>query len=85
MLEINNKLKDLNLKDCKVELIGNWFWISGKTFNIKEDLKNLGFFYSNNKKAWFYNGQSQKSSRGFYKDLNQLREKFISQKLEIAN
>jgi len=39
---INNKLnelKTLDLSNIKIELIGSWLWLTGDTFNIKEQLK----------------------------------------------
>jgi len=83
---INNKLnelKTLDLSNIKIELIGSWLWLTGDTFNIKEQLKNLGFFYSANKKAWFYNGSDYKLNRAFYKDLNQIKEKYIFKEINL--
>lgn len=76
MMEIIEQLKQINPIGCKIELIGSWLWISGKTFSIKEQLKELGFFFSANKKAWFYNGQQFKSRKAFYKNLEELKLKW---------
>ncbi len=78
MTDINN-IKELKRTDIKIEKIGSWFWVTGNTFVIKEQLKELGFFYSGNKKAWFYNSSSVKGHRAFYKDINELRLKFNSE------
>ena len=64
--------------NLKIEVIGKWLWISGKTYEIKESLKELGFLFSSSKRAWFYNGQEYKSNRGFCKDLNEIKEKYSS-------
>ena len=75
-MEILQKLKEIDLKECKIELIGSWIWISGNTYIIKEQLKELGFFFSGNKKAWFFNGQEHKGHRAFYKTLEELKLKW---------
>lgn len=75
-MEILEQLKQINPIGCRIELIGSWLWISGKTFNIKDKLKELGFFFSSSKRAWFYNGQQIKSKKGFYKSLEELKNKW---------
>ena len=42
------------IKDLKVELCGSWIWVSGKTKEYKELLKELTFKYSSNKQMWYY-------------------------------
>lgn len=46
--------KIITFKDCKIEIIGTWIWISGNTKYYKDILKNLNFHWINNKKAWTY-------------------------------
>lgn len=45
-------MKLLTFKNCKIEIIGNWIWVSGNTKYYKEILKSLKFNWINNKKAW---------------------------------
>ena len=71
-MEILQQLKAIELKNCKIELIGSWLWVSGDTYTIKDKLKELGFFFSGNKKAWFFNGQSCKEKKRKEKELEQL-------------
>ena len=81
MNEIINKLKELNLTDIKIELIGSWIWLTGDTFNLKDKFKEIGFLYSGSKKAWFYNGSNKKINLSFCKDLNEIRNKFLTKEL----
>lgn len=37
-----------------IELIGYWIWVSGNTKQHKEKLKELKFFWSNDKKMWYW-------------------------------
>lgn len=43
---------DFNPEWLKFELVGSWLWVSGKTFQVKDSLKDLGFRYSANKLSW---------------------------------
>lgn len=52
--------KTKHLDGVKIEMIGTWIWISGKTYQHKEYLKELGLFFSGKKQAWFFNGQLKK-------------------------
>ena len=83
MQEIINKLKEIELTDIKVEVIGSWLWVSGNTYNIKEYLKELGFFFSNSKKAWFFNGSDHKINRAFCKSLDEIKNKYSSQEISL--
>lgn len=60
-----------------VEIIGSWYWISGPKGNFTESvrakLKEVGFFFSAQKKAWFWNGQDRKR-RGFCKSIEKVKE-----------
>lgn len=85
---INAEKKDITIYDLqknnniKIERIGSWIWVSGDTFEIKDTLKEMGFFYSGNKKAWYFNGDSVKRPcRAYYKNLNELKQKFGYQEL----
>ena len=64
-------------KNITIERIGSWIWVSGDTYPIKEKLKELHFFFSANKKAWYFNGDDvKKRIRGYYKNINELKNKF---------
>lgn len=72
--EIVNKI--IHFDGVKIEIIGSWIWLSGNTYAYKDQIKEAGFFYSKNKKSWYYNGDTErKHHRGHY-TMNQLKEKF---------
>ncbi len=79
------KLKELMQKGLIFEVIGSWLWATGKTYENKESLKELGFLFSKSKKAWFYNGSNVKEGRGYFKDLNELRDKWGYAPLPLNN
>ncbi len=46
--EIINAIISFN---CKIELCGSWIWVFN-AYQYKDQLKELGFFWCNSKKAW---------------------------------
>lgn len=63
-----------------IEIIGSWIWCFN-SFEYKDILKELGFWFSKSKKAWVYSGSAKSRSRGRY-SMNDLREKWGSEKVE---
>ena len=77
-LVLSNDDLIMSIKDMvgvKCEVIGFWLWVTGATFKHKERLKELGFRWSKNKKAWYFNNDKRKISnyRSKYKNLNDVR------------
>ena len=73
---MEEQLKQLKSENnIKILKVGRWLWVTGNTYPIKEQLKELGFFYSKNKKSWFFNGEESKKGRGFY-SFDELKDKF---------
>lgn len=65
----------LRLQDITIEIVGCWIWITGDTKSYKDILKGCGFWFSGQKKAWYFNGSPKKSKRiSYYKSYNQVRE-----------
>ena len=78
--DIINKI--VTFKDCKIEIIGNWIWVSGNTKYYKEILKSLKFNWIKNKEAWTYHQEKyfKKSKKEF--TLQELRNSFITVNVE---
>ena len=52
------------VKGVKIEVCGSWLWVSGDTKPVKDELKELGFWFSAKKSAWYHNGgQAHKRSK----------------------
>lgn len=66
----------IHLQDVTIEMIGSWVWVEGNTYPYREHLKELHFFYSKNKKAWYYTGEDEKSRRKGRYTLDQIKEKY---------
>ena len=60
-MNIINKIMKYNVT---IEIIGSWIWVSGgETFNIKDDLKKMKFWWSRKNKSWIYSGEAGKTRR----------------------
>lgn len=56
-----------------VEICGTWFWISGKTWEHVDELKELGARYASRKKRWFI-GAVKKSNSHY--SMNRIRDMY---------
>lgn len=71
----------MTLSYCKIELIGTWLWVTGKTQPIKKMLKEKGFYWASRKGAWcFHVGIWRRNKRRF--QLDDLRERYGSEVLK---
>lgn len=78
--DILNKI--VTLKDCKIEIIGTWIWISGNTKYYKDILNNLKFTWFKNKEAWAYHKEKYfKKTKNIY-TLEDLRNSFVTVNIE---
>lgn len=59
-----------------VEIVGSWVWLTGNTMAYKDEIKAAGFWWSRNKKAWYYNGDTKKTHRRGRYTMEQLRNKW---------
>ena len=65
--------------DCEIEIIGYWIYCF-KSKEIKDQLKELGFWFSGKHKAWIYSGTSKKG-RASKKTLDDIRAEKGSRKV----
>jgi hypothetical protein len=74
--EIINQL--ISLEGLVIELIGNWIWISGKTYLHRGRLKAIGFYFAPKKVMWYYRPSDYKSSNRSPKTIESIRLKYGS-------
>lgn len=78
--------KIYRFNDIIIEVVGEWMWITGGTYNIKETLKELGMKYSSAKRAWYwYPGDKNRWRRGTKKKLEDIKDIFGSQTLKTEH
>ena len=44
----------INLDGIKIEICGNWVWLSGNTYPHREAIKAAGFKWASKKKQWYF-------------------------------
>jgi hypothetical protein len=66
--------------DCEIEIIGYWIYCFNSR-EVKEQLKELGFWFSGKHKAWIYSGRPKRLRAG-KETLDEIRAKKGSQKVE---
>lgn len=72
----------ITFKDCKIEIIGNWVWISGNTKHYREILKSLKFKWISNKHAWAYHKEKYLKKTNNVYTLEDLRNYFKTVDIE---
>ena len=59
----SEKAKPVPVK-ITVEICGSWIWIDGETRTVKEELKNIGCWWSPTKEKWYWRSPESKRSFG---------------------
>ncbi|MDR1389197.1 MAG: hypothetical protein LBJ31_04405 [Treponema sp.] len=65
--------------DCEIEIIGYWIYCF-KSYEVREELKALGFWFSSKHKAWVFSG-GKKTHFYSEKTLDEIRAEKGSQKV----
>jgi hypothetical protein len=73
--EIINQLLNLPLR---VELCGDWLWISGNTYPYRKALSYIGCIFSGKKKMWYYRDEEYKKPSKITLSIEEIRLKFGS-------
>ena len=77
---LSEKIKELQEKvkqeGLRLEIVGQWLWLSGATFAVKDALKALDFRYSPDKKSWYWRSDENRSSNEKPIPLDMIREKY---------
>lgn len=75
----------LRIDGIEVELCGAWLWVSGDTYDHREELKAAGCMFSRSKKRWYWRHEEDGArwSRG-KKTMSDIRAKYGSEWLKEA-
>lgn len=68
----------INVPGIIIEICGLWIWITGDTRTVKEELKELGFFWAKKKLAWYWRPESAKVNNRSPYSLDEIRQKYNS-------
>jgi curved DNA-binding protein CbpA len=66
--------------DCEIEIIGYWIYCFNSK-SVKDQLKELGFWFTGKHKAWVYSGRAKRNI-GNKETIDELRARKGSQKVE---
>lgn len=69
----------IKFDDITIDVVGCFIWITGNTYPIKEELKQLGFRFSKNKKSWYIAPEEYMKNRVNYKkkySMNEIKNKY---------
>jgi hypothetical protein len=73
----------IGMQGVKTELCGRWVWCTGNTIQYKDNFKRLKFFWSTNKKAWYYHHPEDKCFSKNRYDLDTIRKVYGSKEYEL--
>jgi curved DNA-binding protein CbpA len=73
-------LKKIINFDCEIEIIGYWLYCF-KSYEVREQLRELGFWFSSKHKAWVFSGRAKKNITS-RQSLDEIRARKGSQKIE---
>ncbi len=70
-------LKTITVGGIELDIVGSWIWISGNTFQARNELKSFGCRYSKAKKSWYWfnNIKDSKKRKGSL-SLKKIKERF---------
>ena len=81
--EIINKL--VCLEGIIIELIGNWIWVSGNTYEHREVIKQTGFMFAPSKCMWYHRPPDYKSTNREPKTIEYIRFKYGSEVVDAKH
>lgn len=75
--DLINKL--LHIPGLMIELCGSWLWITGNTYEARNELKALGFRYSRKKAAWYFHSEPYRKHGKSEKSMQDIRNMYGSE------
>lgn len=79
--EMLNKI--INFEGIAIEIIGNWLWCFD-SYGYRKELKELGFKYTRNKKAWYYHTEAFRKKSHKKLSMEDIRDYYGSTEVETA-
>lgn len=76
---IDNLMK---MNGAIIDVVGTWVWLSGDTYEHKEEIKTLGFKWSRVKKKWYLSPTPTKRKRGTGKSYEQITSEYGLQRFK---
>lgn len=74
--------KVIHLSDVTIEIIGNWLWIGGNTYQYRKDLKEMGFKFAGKKKCWYWHSEAFRKRSHKVLSMDDIRSYYGSTSIE---
>lgn len=74
--------KVIHLSGITIEIIGNWLWISGNTYQYRKELKDLGFKFAGQKKSWYWHSDAFRKKSHKKLSMDDIRNYYGSTEVE---
>lgn len=74
--------KVIFFSDITIEIIGNWIWISGNTYQYRKELKELGFKFAGQKKCWYWHSETFRKKSHRKLSMDDIRDYYGSTEIE---
>lgn len=81
--DLQNIIDKIVFFDINIEVCGSWIWVDGNTFIVKEQLKEIGFKWSNKRKKWHYS--KEEDTPNYFKSklsFEEIERKYGSSKVQ---
>ena len=75
-------IEKVEMLPVDIEVIGSWLWVSGNTYPHRHTLKDAGLMFAPRKKVWYYRPEEFKSSNFQPLEMDEIRHKYGSTKIE---
>lgn len=81
--ELQTKINEvIHFQNLNIEVIGGWLWVSGNTYPVKDQLKELAFKFSSNKTAWYWHSSNYRKMGKKQFSMDGIRELWGSVEIE---
>lgn len=74
--------KVIHFSDITIEIIGNWIWISGNTYQYRKEFKDLGFKFAGQKKSWYWHSEAFRKKSHKKLSMDDIRNYYGSTEIE---
>ena len=79
-IEIIDKL--IRMTGVVIEICGSWLWLTGNTYEHRQEIAEMHFRFSKTKKAWYwFNGIENTTKHRGTNSMNEIRNKYGSEKI----
>lgn len=68
----------ITIEGINIEIVGNWIWVTGNTYSVRQKLKEAGLQFAGKKKAWYYRSEEY-AATGSKMTLDEIRAKYGSE------